>query len=69
MIVSGIEEDLRLVLETAEGLGVGDAVDIPLKAGADLALLLGVQPAPAVGNTLPLESEHFMALTLRSLSL
>ena len=36
-----LEKDLRLVLEAAERFGVGDTVDIPLKAGADAAFVFG----------------------------
>ena len=41
------EENLGFMFETAEGLGVGDAVHIPLEAGADLALRL--RDAPPAG--------------------
>ena len=36
-----LEKDLRLVFEAAERFGVGDTVDIPLKAGADAAFVFG----------------------------
>ena len=48
VVALGLQEHLRFMLEAAEGLGVGDAVNVPLKAGADLARLLRVQPPAAV---------------------
>ena len=43
-----LEEDLSLVLETAKRLTVHNAVDVPLKAGADGTLLFLALPAPTL---------------------
>ena len=43
-----LEEDLRLVLQAAEGLGIDDPVHIPLEGGADVALLLRPGPPSAL---------------------
>ena len=48
MVPLRLQKHLGLVLQAAEGLGVGDPVNIPLKAGADLALRLRLQAAFAV---------------------
>ena len=42
MVALRLEKDLGLVLEAAEALAVDDAVDVPLEAGAQLALGLGL---------------------------
>ena len=44
----GLEEDLGLVLEAAKRLAVHNAVDVPLKAGTDGALLFLALPAPTL---------------------
>ena len=48
MVPLGLEEDLGLVHQPAEGLGVDDAVHIPLIAGTNLAGLHGPLPAPGL---------------------
>ena len=48
MVPLRLEENLSLVLKAAEGLAVGNAVNVTLKAGAYAALLLRLQSAPAV---------------------
>ena len=45
-----LEKDLGLVLEAAEALAVDDAVDVPLEAGAQLALGLGPEPPGAAAR-------------------
>src|SRR4030095_6962850 len=49
VVASRREEDLRLVLETTEGLGVDDAIAIALERRADRILSLLTDAAPAVG--------------------
>ena len=44
VVALGLQKDLGLVFQAPEGLGMGDAVDVALKAGADGALLLGMLP-------------------------
>ena len=44
----GLEKDLGLVHQPPEGLTVDDAVDVPLKTGAQRALLLFPRPAPGL---------------------
>ena len=46
VVALGLEKDLGLMLQPPEGLGVHDPIHIPLKAGADGALLLRTGPAP-----------------------
>ena len=55
-----LEEDLGLVLEAAKGLGVGDPVNIPLEAGANVALRFRVQPTPAVLGEHAVGPDHQM---------
>ena len=57
MVALGLQKDLSLVLQAAEGLGVGYSVDIPLVAGADIALLLRVQPAFGLFRQLPVGAD------------
>ena len=45
MVALGLEVNLRLVLQAAEGFRVGYPVDIALEAGAYLALGLAFAPA------------------------
>ena len=51
------QEDLRLVLEAAEGLGMRDAVHVPLEAGADLALRLRLHPAARIHRQHPVGAD------------
>jgi hypothetical protein len=44
----GVEEDLRLVLEAPEGLGVNHSVPIPFERCPELVVILGLAPAPAL---------------------
>jgi len=46
MVTQGGNEDLRFVLEAAEGLGVDNAVTVALKSGADWTGFFVLQPAP-----------------------
>ena len=46
-----LEKDLGLVLEAAKRFAVHNAVDVPLKAGADRALLFRTLPTPALIGT------------------
>src|SRR5262249_6730519 len=45
VVVRGIDEDLGLVLETPERLGVNDAIPVSLERRAQAARLVGVLPA------------------------
>ncbi len=47
VVTGGREEDLRLVLEPAKGLGVDDAIPIALERRANAVLGLGTLAAPA----------------------
>src|SRR4029077_1079490 len=44
VIATRVDEDLRLVLETAERLRVHDPVAIPLEGGPQPAVILGPRP-------------------------
>ena len=46
MVTQGSDEDLRLVLEAAKGLGVDNAVSVTLEGSAYRADLLIFKPAP-----------------------
>jgi len=46
----GVEENLGLVLEPPEGLGVDDAIYIPLEACANLTFRLGPRTALRLGR-------------------
>ena len=48
VIAFRIDEHLGLVLQPAEGLGVDDAVPVPLEGGSVLVGLFGHLPSPAV---------------------
>ena len=50
MVSLGLKKHLGLVLQAPERLGVDNAVGIPLEGGADVALLLRPDPAPALGG-------------------
>ena len=50
VVASGLEEDLSLVLQAAKGLGVDNAVHVPLEAGADVAGGDVSLPAAALGG-------------------
>ena len=45
-----LQKHLGLVLEPPEGLGMGDAVHVPLKAAADRVRRFRAQPPPALGR-------------------
>ena len=45
VVSGGVDEDLRLALQPAKGLGMEDAIAIALERRADRALLLGKEPA------------------------
>ena len=47
VVALGVDEDLRLVLQPAERLGVEDAVAVALERGAELVGLLGPGSAAA----------------------
>ena len=47
---------------------MGDAVDVPLEAGADRALLLGLQSAAGVLRQHPVRADHQMLQLLPFLS-
>ncbi len=50
VVALGLEEDLSLVLQAAKGLGVDNAVHVPLEAGADVAGGDVSLPAAALGG-------------------
>jgi hypothetical protein len=52
MVAGAVEEDLRLVLEPAEGAAVHDAVAVALEGGAELVALLLMGATARVGAAL-----------------
>jgi hypothetical protein len=52
VVALGLEKDLSLMFQAAEGLGMGYPVHITLEAGADIALGLGCESAAAIGRQL-----------------
>ncbi len=49
VVAAGGDEDLRFVLEPAEGLGVHDPVAVALERGAQTAVRLRSLPVPRIG--------------------
>jgi hypothetical protein len=49
VVALGVEEDLRLVLEAAEGLGMDDPIPVPLEGGAKWIRLF-LSSSPAAGD-------------------
>ena len=45
MVAGGIDEHLRLVLQSAKGFAVEDAITVPLVAGPDRIRILGLHPS------------------------
>ena len=62
------EEDLRLVLEPAEGLAVDDAIAIALKRRPDVVFPFRPQPAARVGALRRLRREEFPLACLELLA-
>ena len=60
MVALRLKEDLGLVLQAPEGFRVGDAVHVPLEAGADRAGLLRAQPPPGVLGQHAVRADQFM---------
>src|SRR5262245_66146942 len=62
------EEDLRLVLETAERFAVNDAIAVALERGPDIVFALGPEPAARRGAVCRLRRQRLQLTSLGSVA-
>jgi hypothetical protein len=60
VVAFGLQEHLCFVLQTAEGLGMNDTVNVSLEAGAQIALGFGAQSAAAVCALDPIGADEIL---------
>ena len=68
MIAFGVDEHLRLVLETPEGLGVEDPVAVSLEGGSQVVGRLGARSSAGAGGPERGRGEPIELLGLAGLS-